>query len=987
MKQNWDERELSESWTLTDSEKKLLQQRAKRNRLGFAILLKFFQLEGRFPTFYKEVPKAPIDFLADQIDASTDLWFDYPLKSRTGKRDRQELRAYLGFRPATAEDSQPIQQWLLNEIVPRDQEPRHLKAAVLDWCRDHHIEPPTNERIDRLIGAMIHRFENQLFADIHSKLSVRNQQQLDTLLTETTPDGGDTDVDPDADIPSFSRLKRDPGRIGLKSILKEIAKLKRIEDVQLPDDLFADVPPQTLERLRLRVTTESLQDLQRHPDPIRYTLLAAFCWQRRKALIDGLLELLIQIVHRVSVKAEKNVVRDIIGDLEKVHGKTTLLYRLAEAAMKQPDGTVREVLFPVCGEYKLEALVKEYHSKGPVYRRHVHTLLRSSYSHHYRRMMPLILDTLLFRSNNSVHQPVIDALDWLKSHRNDRGQFINCAEIPIDGIVRPQLQDLLLETAPNADLRINRINYEICVLQALREGLRCKEIWVEGANQYCNPDDDLPTDFVDKRAEYYEALQQPNNADHFIETLQQAMHEALVKLDADLPNNDKVRLRDYGENRIVVTPSDPQPEPSQLSALKTEIGRRWPMTNLLDVLKETDLRVDLTDVFKSLGTRAVLDRDTLQKRLLLCLYGLGTNAGLRRMVANDSGFTYRELLYVRHRFIEKNALREAIRRVVNATFAARVTAIWGEGTTACASDSKKFGAWDQNLMTEWHIRYGGRGVMIYWHVEKKAACIYSQLKRCSSSEVASMIEGVLRHCTDMEIDQHYVDSKGQSEVAFAFCHLLRFNLLPRLKAISSQKLYRPVSGRPEDYANLQPILIRPINWELIRQQYDEMIKFTTALRLGTAEPEAILRRFTRNNRKHPTYQALAELGKAVKTIFLCQYLSSEPLRIEINEGLNVVENWNSANSFVFFGKNGEVATNRLEDQEVSVLSLHLLQACLVYVNTLMIQRVLAEPLWLNRMQPEDLRGLTPLIYAHVNPYGYFELDMETRLPIEQRQAA
>jgi hypothetical protein len=64
-----------------------------------------------------------------------------------------------------------------------------------------------------------------------------------------------------------------------------------------------------------------------------------------------------------------------------------------------------------------------------------------------------------------------------------------------------------------------------------------------------------------------------------------------------------------------------------------------------------------------------------------------------------------------------------------------------------------------------------------------------------------------------------------------------------------------------------------------------------------------------------------------------------------------------------------------------------LQACLVYVNTLMIQRVLADPLWFNRMRPEDLRGLTPLIYAHVNPYGYFELDMETRLPIEQLQVA
>ncbi len=411
------------------------------------------------------------------------------------------------------------------------------------------------------------------------------------------------------------------------------------------------------------------------------------------------------------------------------------------------------------------------------------------------------------------------------------------------------------------------------------------------------------------------------------------------------------------------------------------------MTSLLDVLKEADLRIGFTDALKSLASREALDHVTLQHRLLLCLYGLGTNTGLKRMVSSNRDVTYPELLYIRRRFIEKSALREAIRRVVNATFAVRVSHIWGEGTTACASDGKKFGAWDQNLMTEWHIRYGGRGVLIYWSVERRSACIYSQLKRCSSSEVAGMIEGVLRHCTDMDVQKNYVDSRGQSEVAFAFCYLLGFELMPRLKGIASQKLFRPEAGCAEDYPNLEPILTRPINWALIRKQYDEMIKYATALRLGTAEPEAILRRFTRDNLQHPTYQALAELGKAVKTLFLCRYLDSEALRQEINEGLNVVENWNSANGFIFYGKGGEIATNRLDDQEIAVLALHLLQACLVYINTLMLQRILSEPMWLQKMAPEDFRGLSPLIYHHVNPYGVFELDMNARLPIETRLAA
>ncbi len=158
--------------------------------------------------------------------------------------------------------------------------------------------------------------------------------------------------------------------------------------------------------------------------------------------------------------------------------------------------------------------------------------------------------------------------------------------------------------------------------------------------------------------------------------------------------------------------------------------------------------------------------------------------------------------------------------------------------------------------------------------------------------------------------------------------------------------------------------------------------------MGTAEPEAILRRFTRDNTpRHPTYRALAELGRAIKTMFLCHYLSSEPLRREINEGLNVVENWNGANSFIFYGKNGEIAANQLAEQELSVLSLHLLQICLVYINTLMIQEVLGDRQWLTRMGPEDLRALTPLIYSHINPYGVFMLDMHSRLPLQEMAVA
>lgn len=205
--------------------------------------------------------------------------------------------------------------------------------------------------------------------------------------------------------------------------------------------------------------------------------------------------------------------------------------------------------------------------------------------------------------------------------------------------------------------------------------------------------------------------------------------------------------------------------------------------------------------------------------------------------------------------------------------------------------------------------------------------------------------------------------------------------MPRFKSINKKRLYVPNSEIKKSLGNLNPILTRKIDWNLIKEQYDQMIKYTTALKLGTAKAESIMKRFTRNNLQHPTYKALQELGKVVKTIFLCEYLYSKSLRIEINEGLNVVENWNSANGFIFYGKSGEISTNNLEDQELSVLCLHLLQNCLVYINTLMFQEVLAKPHWKGLLEPNDYRALSPLIYKHINPYGKFELNMNERIKL------
>jgi len=491
-------------------------------------------------------------------------------------------------------------------------------------------------------------------------------------------------------------------------------------------------------------------------------------------------------------------------------------------------------------------------------------------------MVPPIVRILTFRSNNTVHRPLIEALDVLTAYADSTVPYYPVdVAVPLTGVVPPMWRDLVIEPRQRGPDRIRRVPYEICVLQALREKLRCKEIWVEGADRYRNPEDDVPHDFADQRATYYATLQLPMDATTFITDLHQELEDALQMLNDGLPTNATVRITEKQGGWIEVTPLTAQPAPPNLDPLKAELAARWGMTSLLTMLHETDARIGFTDCFTSLTHREHLDR---------------------------------------------------------------------------------------------------------------SSCLYSHIQTCAASEVIAMIQGVLRHCTNMAIEQQYVNSHGQSEVAFGLSRLLGFDLLPRLRPLHRQKVSMPSAAHAQRYPHLSRIQTRPINWALIRQQYDELVKYASALPSGIADAEAILRRFTRNA-GHATYKAMAELGRVMKTIFLCRYLHQESLRREIHEGLNVIENWNSANSFIFYGRQGDFATNRRDEQEVAMLAMHVIQNSLVYVNTLMIQDVFAEPVWLARMTTMDLRALTPLIYQHVNPYGTFHLDLNQRLPFFNEQAA
>jgi len=143
-----------------------------------------------------------------------------------------------------------------------------------------------------------------------------------------------------------------------------------------------------------------LHELRRHPSQLLHAI-SRILLATQSEITDSLVELLIQIVHSIGAK---RVEKELIDDLKRVSGKM-----VCSSASPKDFGSelVKDVVYPVVSKPTLQALVKEFKATGSTYREKVYTVMRSSYLHHYRRMVPQILDVLEFRSNNEVHRPVI----------------------------------------------------------------------------------------------------------------------------------------------------------------------------------------------------------------------------------------------------------------------------------------------------------------------------------------------------------------------------------------------------------------------------------------------------------------------------------------------------------------------------------------------------------------------------------------------------
>lgn len=973
-------------FSFSQVEKEHIQTKQEpHNQLLYAVLLKFFECEGRFPSsdITTEVSAHILTILAEQLNLPSNE-LEWP-PSRTLNRFRARIRIFLGYREMSAADKTDLASWLSKNILPHAPDDTELFDAAVFFCRHHKIELFAKAAMERFLVSTARTFEEELFVNVAKILGVKTKEGLDQL-TEDEPENDNEDEG----IPINKRspkkfilnsLKRNTSHLKKESIYYEIDKYSFLKDLQLPQELARAYPRKILLKYTARIKGTYPSHISSLSLEVRHSQLALFCLVKSQQSADILTDIVLKLLNRIQKRAERHVDKYVLSEIKKVKGKFDTLLTLAETLTKNPKGIIEEEVYPKVSETILVDIIKELHHRQKWYQNQVRVKALSFYNHGYRAILKDLLKALTFETDNTNYQELIRAVEWINKDPAERStENRPYQEEVLKSWGNFFQRDSFEETSVSFDLKA----YELAILEHFSTALFVKNIWVKGAYRYQNPLYETPADFDQKKDFYFEWLELPTSGDEFVKSLKEELEESLLMLNENLPTNNKVKLVNRKKGAIKVTPSSPQELPTNLHFLHNDISRLWPDLPMIDVIKEVDFRVGFSKNFKNVGFRNKISPETLQKRLLLCIYGLGSNVGLKRVASAHTGETYGDLRYVKNRYLESGAIRLAIQDVVNAILKERDPEIWGENIVGCAGDSKRFNVWVQNLFGAWHGRYRAHGLMVYTHIDTKSAPIYMQITRPGDSEVGAMLMGCLNHDTDMNLNKMYTDTHGQSCIGFALGRLIHTDLLPRIKGIHKQKLFVPSKSFKDKIPHLRLALASdPINFGKITNCYEEVVKHVAALKTKIVDADVLLKRLSAGNANHPVYQALMEIGKAQRTIFLCRYLSDESLRIQINEALNIVERFNGMLSFIFHGKQGEITTNDKEDQELSILALHLVLVCIIYMNTLIIQEVLSNPSRSYRLTKADLRALTPMIHGHINPHGIVILDMAKRLNLKQ----
>ena len=275
--------------------------------------------------------------------------------------------------------------------------------------------------------------------------------------------------------------------------------------------------------------------------------------------------------------------------------------------------------------------------------------------------------------------------------------------------------------------------------------------------------------------------------------------------------------------------------------------------------------------------------------LLAAILAHGCNLGLYTMEKVAPDIAYRRLKYVSDwRLVEENQ-RAALAAIVHGISRLDAAGHWGDGTTS-ASDGQRFAMPQKVLQRTYSTRFNDFALEFYTFVADNYAPFYSRPVECTDRDAPFVLDGVLYHESDLNLEEHYTDTHGYTEINFAAFGMVGMRFCPRIRSLHRQRIYCADPAR--DHGVLEPVLY-------------------AAFPAGHATASAALQRLNRFQASNRFYAANRELGRALKTEFVLQYMSEPKLRAKVRRGLLKVEQLHALARAVYYGQRGRISDPRL----------------------------------------------------------------------------
>ena len=456
------------------------------------------------------------------------------------------------------------------------------------------------------------------------------------------------------------------------------------------------------------------------------------------------------------------------------------------------------------------------------------------------------------------------------------------------------------------------------------------------------------------------------DVEKYLEERSARLHKQLAKVSRLLGKGKLPGVRlENGELKISRLKKE---EPEGMDVFRRKLYAHLPRIRLTDLLVEADSHTEFSRHFTHVRT----GEPCKDKELIY-----GTNLGLTKMAeaTEDPGTTYERLAWASDWHIREETYHKALADIVNAHYRMSFTSHWGEARTSSSDGQAFFAGGPRDALSQTNAKYGrDPSVIFYTHISDQYAPFYSRVINTTVRDATYVLDGLLYHDSDLDIDEHHTDTEGFTDQIFGAMHLLGYRFAPRIRNIKDVNLYTIEAA--SRYSNLASQIGGRINVKDIRSHWNEVLRLVTSIKSGTVTASLILKKLANYPRQNGLAKALREIGRIERTLFALEWYQDLELRRRVNAGLNKGEARNSLARAVFFNRLGELRDRSYEDQQGRASGLALLTAAIGLWNAAYLDRVVAELQARGEEIPEEkLAHLSPLEWEHITLTGIYKWNL------------